>query len=81
MTSMAKAIVRLREEHREAQKQVKKLAEAISILEKLTRGGGASARGRVPHRAKRVLSAAGRKRISLAQKARWAKIRQANKTA
>ncbi len=80
MTNISKALARLREDRRDAQKEVEKLAEAISVLEKLTRGGGgsyASGQGR----AKRVLSAAGRRRISLAQKARWAKLRQVKKAA
>jgi len=79
MTNIGKALARLREERREAQNHVQKLGEAISVLEKLTRGGGAAAAG--AHRVKRVLSAAGRRRISLAQKARWAKLRQAKKAA
>jgi len=37
MTNIAKAIDRLREERRDAQNQVQKLGEAISVLEKLTR--------------------------------------------
>ena len=73
MTNIAKALARLREERRDAQNQVEKLGEAISVLERLTRGSGISMSGGSPHRAKRVLSAAGRRRISLAQKARWAK--------
>jgi hypothetical protein len=79
MTNIAKALARLREDRRDAQNQVNKLAEAISVLEKLTRGHGGSysAQGRT----KRVLSAAGRRRISLAQKARWAKLRQGKKAA
>jgi hypothetical protein len=81
MTNIAKAIVRLREERRDAQNQVQKLGEAISVLEKLTRSSGATARIGAPHRVKRVLSAAGRRRISLAQKARWAKIRQTKRAA
>jgi hypothetical protein len=81
MTNIAKAIDRLREERRDAQNQVQKLGEAISVLEKLTRGSGATMRAGAAHRVKRVLSAAGRRRISLAQKARWAKIRQAKKAA
>ncbi|MGB6775832.1 MAG: hypothetical protein WBE45_15755 [Terriglobales bacterium] len=80
MTNIAKAIDRLREERRDAQNQVQKLGEAISVLEKLTRGTGATGSAGA-HRAKRVLSAAGRRRISLAQKARWAKIRQIKKAA
>ena len=81
MTNIASAINRLREERRDAQNQVQKLGEAISVLEKLTRGAGATAHAGTPHRANRVLSAAGRRRISLAQKARWAKIRQMKKAA
>jgi hypothetical protein len=80
MTNIAKAIDRLREERRDAQNQVQKLGEAISVLEKLTRGAS-SIHGGATHRVKRVLSAAGRRRISLAQKARWAKIRQVKKAA
>ena len=81
MTNIAKAIVRLREERRDAQNQVQKLGEAISVLERLTRGTGATGHAAAPHRAKRVLSAAGRRSISLAQKARWAKIRQVKRAA
>ena len=79
MTNIAKALSRLREERREAQNQVQKLEEAIAVLEKLTRGQGSYSGSQ--HRVKRVLSAAGRRRISLAQKARWAKVRQAKKAA
>ena len=78
MTNIAKALVRLREDRRDAQRQADKLAEAISVLEQLTRGKGAAGGA---GRAKRVLSAAGRRRISLAQKARWAKLRQIKKAA
>jgi len=81
MTNIAQAIVRLREERRDAQNQVQKLGEAISVLEKLTRGTGATIHAGAQPRTKRVLSAAGRRRISLAQKARWAKIRQSKKAA
>jgi hypothetical protein len=80
MTNISKALSRLREERREAQNQVQKLGEAIAVLERLTRGQGASYGGG-QRRAKRVLSAAGRRRISLAQKARWAKMRQMKKAA
>ncbi len=81
MTNIANAIDRLREERRDAQNQVQKLGEAISVLEKLTRGSGATVHAGAGRRVKRVLSAAGRRRISLAQKARWAKIRQMKKAA
>jgi hypothetical protein len=81
MTNIAKAIDRLREERRDAQNQVQKLGEAISVLERLTRGAGSNMHAGVLRRGKRVLSAAGRRRISLAQKARWAKLRQTKKAA
>ncbi|HEY4841105.1 MAG TPA: hypothetical protein VIH78_04020 [Terriglobales bacterium] len=81
MTNIAKAIDRLREERRDAQNQVQKLGEAIAVLEKLSRGTGAAVHAVTAPRSKRILSAAGRRRISLAQKARWAKIRQTKKAA
>jgi len=81
MSNLAKALSRLREERREAQHQVQKLGEAISVLERLIRGSGITMHGGSAHRVKRVLSAAGRRRISLAQKARWAKLRQMKKAA
>jgi len=81
MTNIGKAIDRLREERRDAQHQVQKLGEAISVLERLTRGTHSTIHAVPSHRTKRVLSAAGRRRISLAQKARWAKIRQTKKAA
>jgi hypothetical protein len=81
MSNIAKALARLREERRDAQNHVQKLGEAIAALEKLTRGSGATTSGGGSPRAKRVLSAAGRRRISLAQKARWAKLRQSKKSA
>ncbi len=81
MTNIANAIDRLREERRDAQNQVQKLGEAISVLEKLTRGGGSSQQSAAGGRGRRALSAAGRRRISLAQKARWAKMRQMKKAA
>ena len=81
MTNIAQAINRLREERRDAQNQVQKLGEAIAVLEKLTRSSGATTHAGTPHRVKRVLSAAGRRRITLAQKARWAKLRQIKKAA
>jgi hypothetical protein len=81
MTNLGKALIRLREERREAQHQVQKLGEAISVLEKLARASGATIHGGSSNHVTRVLSAAGRRRISLAQKARWAKLRQVKKAA
>jgi len=80
MKNITQALVRLNDERRQAQRQVERLTEAITVLERLSRGQNGSYSGRFG-RAKRVLSAAGRRRISLAQKARWAKLRQMKKAA
>lgn len=78
MSNIDQALKRLREDRKQAQQQVQKLSLAIGVLEKI--GGNGSFAGRTG-RAKRVLSAAGRRRISLAQKARWARMRQSKKAA
>jgi hypothetical protein len=80
MKNITQALVRLHDERRQAQRQVERLTEAITVLERLSRGQNGSYSGR-GGRVKRVLSAAGRRRISLAQKARWAKLRQSKKAA
>ena len=80
MTNITQALSRLREDRRRAQNQVEKLSEAITVLESLTKTNGLSYAGRAG-RPKRILSAAGRRRISLAQKARWARLRQQQKKA
>ena len=78
MSNIAQAVKRLREDRKQAQQQVQKLTLAISVLEKIGSNGSFAGRG---GRVKRVLSAAGRRRISLAQKARWARMRQGKKAA
>lgn len=78
MKNITQALIRLRDERRQALKQVARIGEAITVLERLTRVQSSS---HLPLRTKRVLSAAGRRRISLAQKARWAKVRQLKKAA
>ena len=57
MTNITNAIDRLRQERRDAQNQVQKLGEAISVLEKLTRGSGSTtSRGVWPHPADTLCS-------------------------
>jgi hypothetical protein len=70
MTNLNSALQQLRDERKQAQTQVEKLDQAISVIEGLsgrtnTRSSNGSRRGR-------SLSAAARKRISDAQRARWA---------
>ena len=78
MSNIDQALKRLRQDRKQAQQQVQKLTLAIGVLEKIGHNGSFAGRG---GRAKRVLSAAGRRRISLAQKARWARMRQTKKAA
>jgi hypothetical protein len=70
MSNLNSALAQLREERKHAQTQVTKLDQAISAIERLSgRNGARTAKGK---RGGRSLSAAARKRISEAQRARWA---------
>lgn len=66
MPNLSKTVNELRSERNRVAKELDRLDEAISVLSGLGHGGGR--RG-----GKRRLSAAARKRIADAQKARWAK--------
>ncbi len=75
MTNLTNVLELLREEQRQAQEQVQKLQGAISVIEGLV---GLSSRAGARRNAlpKRRVSAAARKRMSQAQKARWASQRK-----
>jgi hypothetical protein len=62
---MSAVVQQLRKEREYAQKQLQRIDEALAAL-------GSNSNG-----ASRTMSAAGRRRISLAQKKRWAKTRTA----
>ena len=66
MANLSKTVNELRSERSRLAAELNRLDEAISVLSGLGKGGGR--RG-----GKRRLSAAARKRIADAQKARWAK--------
>jgi hypothetical protein len=70
MSNINSALDQLREERKQAQAQIEKLDRAISVIEDLA--GRSNARVTQGRRAGRTLSAAARKRISEAQRARWA---------
>jgi hypothetical protein len=78
MANLTGTLAQLRDERRKAQLQVEKLDEAIGVIERLLgrKGGHAGGTG-----VKRILSPAAKRRISQAQKARWAKYRQQKKAA
>lgn len=62
MIHMSVVVQQLKKERERAQKQVQRINEALAALGSVSSNGSS-----------RTMSAAGRRRISLAQKARWAK--------
>jgi hypothetical protein len=72
MANLDSVLQQLRQEHKQAQIQVEKLKEAISVIQGLgSHSSGTSANGSRP---KRTISAVSRRRMAQAQKARWAKL-------
>jgi len=63
MKSMSAVVQQLKKERQHVQTQLQRIDEALAAL------------GRNSNGASRTMSAAGRRRISLAQKARWAKAK------
>jgi hypothetical protein len=79
MSNLTGALTELRAERSRAQSQVEKLDQAISVIESLNgsgllNGSGSSHKGSQPIR---VVSAASRRKMALAQKRRWAGLRKA----
>jgi hypothetical protein len=72
MGNLANALQELRAERREAQSQVEKLDQAISVIESLN-GSGTSRQANQPIR---IISAASRRKMAQAQRARWARARK-----
>lgn len=72
MENLLNALQQLRQERSRAQAEVEKLDEAIFIVESL-KGSGVSRKGT---RATRIVSAASRRKMAQAQKARWARHRR-----
>jgi len=75
MANLNDVLRQLREEHKQAQQDLEKLEEAISVISGLvTRNGSTAAvNGAQP---KRFVSAVSRRRMARAQQARWAKLRK-----
>ena len=74
MSNLDNALRELREQHKQAQLRMEQLDEVIRGLVGLN-GSAPSQKGAGRSR---TLSASARRRISLAQKARWAKVRGRN---
>ncbi len=71
MANLDNALQQLRAERKQAQLQVEKFDQAISVIESLN-GPGAVRKSTRPTR---TVSAASRRRMARAQKARWAKLK------
>jgi hypothetical protein len=72
MGNLNNALQELRSERQQAQLQVEKLDQAISVIESLN-GSGTSRNANQPTR---IISAASRRKMAQAQRARWARARK-----
>ena len=70
MPNRSDVLIALRRQLKEAQSAADQLGKAIRVLEALGRNGSHSTR---------TISAAGRRRIAVAQRKRWAKLRLVKK--
>src|SRR5690242_10318738 len=73
MANLTNALQQLREERDQARSQVEKLDSAISVFEDLVGRNGSRTVGRRT-RVGRIVTAAARRRMAAAQRARWAKV-------
>ena len=71
MGNLSNALQELRAERKQAQLQVEKLDQAISVIESLN----GSATTQNANQPTRIISSASRRKMARAQKARWAKAR------
>ena len=82
MSNLANVVQQLKKERDQAQRTIEQLDSALKALSDLDglretiRNVG---RAQVPGRKRRTMSAAARKRIAAAQRARWAKWKAANR--
>jgi hypothetical protein len=76
MANWQGVLKQLKKEKKRAQKEAEKLEEAIATLGKLFGKSAARAGEKAVGRVQRTISAAGRKRIAAAQRARWAKLKK-----
>jgi hypothetical protein len=79
MSNLVKVVAQLRKQRDDAQKRVEQLDQVLAALGSLD---GLRARGRSPKRIgrkRRTMSAAARRKIAAAQRARWAKWKAAQR--
>jgi hypothetical protein len=81
MSNLQNALHELREKRSQAQKEVEKLSEIISGIESLNGFGTSPAISPTTGgQSKRIISAASRHKMALAQRARWASVRKQSQT-
>ena len=78
MLTLTTAVRQLKQERARTQREVEKLDAAIRVLSGLTGTKRGLGRGRAGVGKRRTMSAAARKRIAAAQRARWAKWKAAH---
>jgi hypothetical protein len=82
MANLTQVLRQLEDKRSSAQEEVQRLGEAIAAIQKLvTTDGRIQRRTAGRRRGRRKLSAASRRKIALAQKARWARVKQEKKAA
>jgi hypothetical protein len=79
MTNLTTVVQQLRKERNQAQKKIQRLDEALRALTGLSGAGGGTSFRAPASRKRKAMSAAARKRIAAAQRARWAKWKAAKK--
>jgi hypothetical protein len=85
MSNLQNALQELREKRSRAQQEVEKLSEIISGIESLNGVAASPTTSPKTSQSKRIISAASRHKMAMAQRARWASVRKqtqssANKT-
>ena len=80
MSNLARVVLQLRKERDQAQKKVEQLDGALNALGSLNGSRGRVSRAVTVGKKRRTMSAAARKRIAAAQRARWAKWKAARRT-
>jgi hypothetical protein len=75
MVNFGRTLRQLQAERSRADKEIARLDEAIAVFEKLVGTNSRGATGRASRNGRKI-SAATRRRMAKAQKARWAKLRQ-----
>jgi uncharacterized protein YjaG (DUF416 family) len=80
MSNLQNALHELREKRSQAQKEVEKLSEIISGIESLNGFATSPAISATTGQSKRIISAASRHKMALAQRARWASVRKQSQT-